>query len=525
MKIPNPTLAASYRTRLSSLLQAPAAQLGLWLALALGGRVFWAAYTGYLAEDAFITFRYARNLADGLGFVYNPGEPLYGTTTPLLTLLLAAWLKLSGADLLVGARLFDFASAAGTFTFLWLALRRQPDLRPAGFFVMIVLALTPKLWSKDTQGMETPLVVMLMAASWYTYARGSLKWTGFLCGLLLWARIDTFLWPLSLAVLSLPSLKKTFILLVLTALTYLPWVLFASWYFGSPIPHTVTAKWIVYIQPDATPLGSHLKTVLGYLPPFYNPEGWASFTWVLGGCILLLAALGALTQIRNRAVAALALFTALEIARLMLTRATFFTRYFVPALWGVLILLGLLLGWLWARQQRTHPTLGRIYAAVLTIGLLGMALSSLIVLDTQRDIQQVRHEGGLKAIGIWLDQNTPPKATVLLEPLGYVGYYAKRPMLDEVGLVTPSVLVFKRQMQLDVYQYLPTLQPDYILAHCDDSLRWQERAVNDPDGFTTHYSLAATFNPHHFDPLNPGEPGRDSALARDACYEIWGPRH
>ena len=33
-------------------------------------------------DDAYITYRYARNLADGAGFVYNPGERVLGTTPP-----------------------------------------------------------------------------------------------------------------------------------------------------------------------------------------------------------------------------------------------------------------------------------------------------------------------------------------------------------------------------------------------------------------------------------------------------------
>lgn len=37
-------------------------------------------------DDAFIAFRYARNLADGTGFVYNPGQQALGITTPLYTL-------------------------------------------------------------------------------------------------------------------------------------------------------------------------------------------------------------------------------------------------------------------------------------------------------------------------------------------------------------------------------------------------------------------------------------------------------
>ena len=36
-------------------------------------------------DNSFITFRYARNLLSGEGFVYNPGQRVMGTTTPLYT--------------------------------------------------------------------------------------------------------------------------------------------------------------------------------------------------------------------------------------------------------------------------------------------------------------------------------------------------------------------------------------------------------------------------------------------------------
>ena len=49
---------------------------GLWL----GFRPF---------DDSYITFRYSLNLAAGHGFVFNVGDPVLGTTTPLWTLVLA----------------------------------------------------------------------------------------------------------------------------------------------------------------------------------------------------------------------------------------------------------------------------------------------------------------------------------------------------------------------------------------------------------------------------------------------------
>jgi hypothetical protein len=46
-------------------------------------------------DDAYITFRYVQHLVQGQGFVYNPGEHILGTTTPLYTLLLALFLTLT----------------------------------------------------------------------------------------------------------------------------------------------------------------------------------------------------------------------------------------------------------------------------------------------------------------------------------------------------------------------------------------------------------------------------------------------
>jgi len=41
--------------------------------------------THYAVDDAFITFRYAANIANGNGLVYNLGERVLGTSTPLFT--------------------------------------------------------------------------------------------------------------------------------------------------------------------------------------------------------------------------------------------------------------------------------------------------------------------------------------------------------------------------------------------------------------------------------------------------------
>src|SRR5436189_992982 len=67
-----------------------------WLPwVALGAAIVWLLvrewhYAGWMDDDAFISFRYAQNLAEGNGLVFNPGERVEGYTNFLWVLLLAA---------------------------------------------------------------------------------------------------------------------------------------------------------------------------------------------------------------------------------------------------------------------------------------------------------------------------------------------------------------------------------------------------------------------------------------------------
>ena len=49
----------------------------------------------WVCDDAFVSFRYAKNLVNGYGLVYNVGEYVEGYTNFLWTLLIAAGLKLN----------------------------------------------------------------------------------------------------------------------------------------------------------------------------------------------------------------------------------------------------------------------------------------------------------------------------------------------------------------------------------------------------------------------------------------------
>ncbi|HET7538045.1 MAG TPA: hypothetical protein VFJ90_16410, partial [Candidatus Didemnitutus sp.] len=57
-----------------------------------------AAYTQHAWEDYFITLRASRNLVDGNGLVFTPGERLHTFTSPLGVLLPAGCLWIVGSE-------------------------------------------------------------------------------------------------------------------------------------------------------------------------------------------------------------------------------------------------------------------------------------------------------------------------------------------------------------------------------------------------------------------------------------------
>ena len=63
----------------------------------------------FLSDDCYISFRYARNLVEGHGLVYNPGERVEGFSNPLWVLLLACGHLLTAVDTPTLARLLGLS--------------------------------------------------------------------------------------------------------------------------------------------------------------------------------------------------------------------------------------------------------------------------------------------------------------------------------------------------------------------------------------------------------------------------------
>jgi arabinofuranosyltransferase len=497
-------------------------ELAALLGLALIARMLWLAYTNFTEEDAFIVFRFARNLAAGSGFVFNAGERVYGSTTPLYTFGLAVWRWLTGEDFILGARLFCVGASIAGLALLAVILRRMRI--PLAWRLALIgwLGISTKACLMDTQGLETPFVILLMMASWLLWNSKKPGWAGLCAGLLLWVRIDTVLWPVALAIASCFSdFRRGVKLLAVAGLTYLPWTIIAWQYFGSPVPLTVLAKWAAAGTAPAS-AQVHLGLIVGYLSPLdFGPFGIAAPDLLpaltAGFFTLLFAAWGGIFSLKRQWLLPPFIFILMEFIRLADTRAAIDNRYYYPLLWCVwiLFLIGMLT--VWKKTQQRGPRSAWIPRILAFIAATAILLRGCHAAGIVRDYQVYRNES-LKEVGLWLKANSPPQAAVLLEPLGYIGYYSDRRLVDDVGLVTPDAVALGLQ-GVPRHEYYKYFDAAFYVSHCSfpESQRTEPGAEAD---FLSRYRIVARMDPLAYHPAVPSREPED-ILPWVACYIIW----
>ncbi len=126
-----------------------------WLALL----VWLASVSWFLTDDAFISFRYVRNLLEGHGLVFNPGERVEGYSNFLWVLELAAVWRALGVAPEDAAPWLSVVFTAGTVGALAWWIARQPSLRNRGLVGWMALGLvcssaTFAVWTSGG-GLET----------------------------------------------------------------------------------------------------------------------------------------------------------------------------------------------------------------------------------------------------------------------------------------------------------------------------------------------------------------------------------
>ncbi len=210
-------------------------------------------YLGWMLDDAYISFRYARNLASGAGLVFNVGERVEGYTNFLWVLLCAAGIRVGAAPELIApalslaslVALVLVARSASRFV----ASRGEGDAPLAGVAAMTVIAATQSFALYGGNGLETVFFSLWIALAAYSMvARWPLRFAVF-TGLAFLTRPEAGLvGAVGVALFAIDarrdSSRARALVIAVGALSaivapYLAWKL--SW-FGALLPNTLRAK-------------------------------------------------------------------------------------------------------------------------------------------------------------------------------------------------------------------------------------------------------------------------------------------
>lgn len=469
-------------------------------------------YWDWLVDDAYISYRYAENLATGNGLVYNSGERVEGYSNFTWVLLTAAALE-RGADPVLVTRGLGVISVALIIVLAWLAARRlRPEARWSPLVAPAALAVSATCVRHGTNGLETSFAAALLLAM-VTLLLGPPRLIQ-LCGaavlgvLLAMTRPEGgFMAALVLAPtlwwrFAPPSLRGG--LQPATRPFVLSWTIFligwgAYWtwrwlHFGAAFPNTYYAK--------VTNTAGGLIDGLQYAADFARNGG--------GLFLLVLAVIPLVAGSAGRRWWHLLFVVVMGTGFAVVAGGDWMVhyRFFAPLLPLLAVLAAAGVADLFAtlRGVGARRTGFVVLAGLALVAGLGTANYELSV---WREIAPALAAGnyrvqGYQQAGEWLEQRTQSDDLIAASDIGAVGYFSKRPILDMFGLVDYHIarLPGKQHHKVDA-QYFLAKRPRYFMIIRTDSskptyLRLPDGAVARTEVFRRDYVLRKEIGlPYH----------------------------
>jgi hypothetical protein len=433
-------------------------------------------HAGYTLDDAYITFRYARNCMGGLGLVYNPGDYVKGYSNTLFTLLMLVP-EAFGRDPIGASRAIGFASFAvlGVLGHRLSALPGASEVRQdRSHWLLALWAASTALAVHYSGGLETGLYTTLCFAAVvrriYEQSSRAHPWSSLLFCLVIWSRPEGILiYAASAAhdalfrLVARPQTRAAELAFyLLPPLAYAGELAVSLAYYGAAFPQTYYAK----ARPTsgvfdaARTLWSGLLAQLSgasYLSLGLRDTG---FGWI-GLAVVPLALVARDTRRRNAAMAMVLVAQLVFVVRAGDDWAPAF-RFGVPLLpfWFVLIVDALAAIAALARRYE-RPTFNLLGACALALCL------PLQLHESERIARErpVNAENKL-AQGRWFATLAEPGITLASFDIGGQGYAAGGfEILDSVGLTVRETTGCRDRMSPRCVRYAQLALPELVRLH------------------------------------------------------------
>jgi hypothetical protein len=373
----------------------------------------------FLDDDQMISMRYARNLAEGVGPVWNAGERVEGYTNFGWMLVMAA-VHAAGAPDATAAWWVRLVAWALACAVLWLTARLLALLGVRGWLALaalLPLALANDLVFWAVNGFET---TMLTAVFLWALTRTIEQ-----------AEAGRIGWPVFLAAGALPVIRAdavdltAAVVILAIGLRPRPWPWHAAL---AALPIAAHEAFRVSYYGDWLPNTFYLK-VAGRPDLWLGGLGYAKLFAEAYAAPVVLCAL-ALLWSRSRLVRVLALLPAAGVLHVVYTGADIFgySRFLAPYLPVVLAV----------AVSAAHELSGGVLGARRAIAaLLAVATIAASGIQGRTRMAGMRSDNGVPPIstvvGVLIARHARPESSIAVLAAGCMGYFSRRHAYDMLG--------------------------------------------------------------------------------------------
>jgi hypothetical protein len=405
-------------------------------------------------DDAYISYRYAQNLAQGNGLVFHRGERVEGYSNFLYVLMMTpAFFVKDGEGVYFFSVLLNLIFATGAFLLFRNCL--QERLGEASATVGgLLFALCLPLWAAVTSGMETCLVLLLYLAIWVVVERLSASpnrgLSATLCGLMILSclsRADGFLVP-ALAILFLVFNRRTRVAMSCAVPVTVGFGVYELWrfhYYGYFLPNSYYVK-------VAGPLSQRVRQ------GFFQLGGAALFVGLLP--YLLILVLQLVDVVRS---AASEPARAHHHVRFHLVLAAAWVAYWLyiggDHLGDRFLLVLFPLG-IFALLELLKESASRKMAAFVLLLVATLQLGPPLVADPRFRFASTRYDSWI-TLGKFVKEKYPGKS-VATGAIGKIGFFSGSTIIDMLGVIDPVIAhgpVVTKDFQPAHLKY----DPEYVL--------------------------------------------------------------
>ena len=413
---------------------------------------------GFPLDDSWIHLHFARNIAEGSGFSYNPGRLVAGSTAPLWTLLLGAAARIAGPSLVMAKVVGVMTTVAAALVLRRAALAWGVEAPIALTAAVLLVWCGPVTWGA-LSGMEVSLAALLVSGALVAHARARLLPTAVLIGLAALARPEACV-LIPLVLLAAPiTVRRVLVFSLVTVVVLLPSVAFSLATVGSPMPATAAAKieggLIGWLRgASESPFRTWIDRPREFLTAWF---WWLGMThWLLPLAVVPGILVAWRTKGRPLGMLAVALLLhPVAMALLAPYRDPGFQegRYSIHLVPLALLVLGVAVAGVPTRRR-----------SVVMTGALAIALV-LVPAAATRYAWGVQNINAMQVeLGRWLDGHVARDARLAVNDIGAIAYFSRREVIDLMGLVTPEILPYRRRGEPGVIDFVRETCPDYVVV-------------------------------------------------------------